>query len=351
MCPARRDHRRQRLVPAHGRGRPPREQDVLRSIDVPVVSVTTPAAHPYSYSKHVQTCGSRAGPTAAACSRCVSLVDDLYAPAGLLALVLQLRLEHPPAGIEYGLGHPRLRQPGTAHIAHDNGLIGIDQVTGKSMQGVMAAGGRGPVQSLGLAPMTAALGLGDLRLEAAVKPTRLELLPIAGRGRRLEPQIDADRRFRGHRSLDGHFDWNAQPPVADRVLGEATGLPYHALEALCLEHAERLARKTQTAAFALDLCRFARHPTERTARPAAHPPAQFRLLELSPAPGELRIHPLNRVRADVIELGGGARGELIEVIRAQPFARSREWARGLESRRVRPVPHLIDLCSGGVEPT
>src|SRR5882762_11245236 len=111
-CPARRDHRRQRLVPAHGRGPPPREQDVLGSVDVPVVSVTTPAAHPCSYSKHVQTCGSRSGPTAAACSRCVALVDDLYAPAGLLAFVLQLRLEHPPASIECGLGHPRLRQPG-----------------------------------------------------------------------------------------------------------------------------------------------------------------------------------------------------------------------------------------------
>jgi len=83
-----------------------------------------------------------------------------------MALVLQLRLEHPPASIEYGLGHPRLRQPGAAHIAHDNGLIGIDQLTGKSMQGVVAAARCRTVQSLGLAPMTTALRLGDLRLEA-----------------------------------------------------------------------------------------------------------------------------------------------------------------------------------------
>jgi hypothetical protein len=179
------------------------------------------------------------------------------------------------------------------------------------MQSLIAAARCRTVQSLGLAPMTTALGLGDLRLEAAVEPTRLEPLPIAGRGRRLEPQIDADRGFRGHRSLDGHLDCDAQPPVADRVLGEATGLTHHTLEAQRFEHPQRLARKTHTAAFALDLCRFERHPTERPPRPAAHPPAQFRLLELAPARGKLRIHPLNRVRADVIERCGGARGEFI----------------------------------------
>jgi hypothetical protein len=58
-------------------------------------------------------------------------------------------------------------------------LIGIDQLTGKSMQGVIAAARCRTVQPLGMAPMTTALRLGDLRLEAAVKSTRLEPLPIA----------------------------------------------------------------------------------------------------------------------------------------------------------------------------
>ena len=41
----------------------------------------------------------------------------------LLALVLQLRLEHAPAGIQYGFGHPGLCQLQAAHIADFDDLI------------------------------------------------------------------------------------------------------------------------------------------------------------------------------------------------------------------------------------
>src|SRR6202789_3525265 len=111
------------LVPTNGRGRPPRGQDVSGRIDVPIVYVSTCTAHPSPYNEHVQTCRAHEGLAGGAFSRLVSLIDDNNAPAGLLALVLQLRLEHAPPGIQHGFGHPSLRQFQAAHIADFDGLI------------------------------------------------------------------------------------------------------------------------------------------------------------------------------------------------------------------------------------
>src|SRR5260221_12196556 len=103
------------------------------------VSVTALAAHPRPYSTHVQTRGSREGPTAAAGARRVSLADDSNASAGLLAFILQERLEHAPAGIEHGFRHPRLDQFGATHVSKDDALILIDDLSRKLMQGIFAA--------------------------------------------------------------------------------------------------------------------------------------------------------------------------------------------------------------------
>jgi hypothetical protein len=64
---------------------------------------TTRRATPSPYNETVQTCRAGQGPAAAAGSRCVCLTDDLDASAGVLALIPQLRFEHPPAGIQHRL--------------------------------------------------------------------------------------------------------------------------------------------------------------------------------------------------------------------------------------------------------
>jgi hypothetical protein len=69
---------------------------------------TALAADPYPYSTHVQTRGSRAGSTAAACARGVSLADDANASAQRTRPCTQQRLEHAPAGVELRFCHPRL---------------------------------------------------------------------------------------------------------------------------------------------------------------------------------------------------------------------------------------------------
>src|SRR5258708_20987520 len=123
------------------------------------------AAHQRPYSTHVQTRGSREGPAAAARARRVSLADDSNASAGLLALVLQLRLEHPPAGIEHGFRHPRLDQFGATHVSNNDGLIPIDNFSGKLMHGILAAARCRAAQPLRLAFVTAPLCLGELALD------------------------------------------------------------------------------------------------------------------------------------------------------------------------------------------
>ncbi|HEY2685365.1 MAG TPA: hypothetical protein VGI93_17755, partial [Steroidobacteraceae bacterium] len=122
------------------------------------MQVTTGMAYPTSYNEHVQTCRTRKGPTAAACSCCVFFVDDEEASAGLLALVLQLPLEHAPTGIQHGFGHPGLGELETADITDDDRLIGFYDLARKLVQRVLSAPGGPAMQPFGLTFVAAALG-------------------------------------------------------------------------------------------------------------------------------------------------------------------------------------------------
>jgi hypothetical protein len=157
------------------------------------MSVTTLSAHPYPYSAHVQTCGTRAGPAAAACARGVSLADDANASAGLLALIQQLRFEHAPASVEHGFSHPRLCQSGATHVPYNDGLILINDLPRILMLGIFASARCRAMQTLRLALMASPLCLGDLQLDVAVKVPRLELLAIARRHGVFEPKIEPHR--------------------------------------------------------------------------------------------------------------------------------------------------------------
>src|ERR1022692_655520 len=115
------------------------------------MNVTTFAAHPYPYIQAAHPAGSRSGLTGAAGLRCVLLVDDDQISSGLPALILKKILEHAPTGIERGFCHARLHQFQATHIAHDDPLVSIDNVSGKFMQGVFAPPRRASIQPLGLA--------------------------------------------------------------------------------------------------------------------------------------------------------------------------------------------------------
>jgi hypothetical protein len=95
-----------------------------------------------------------------------------------------LRLEHAPARIEHGFGHPGLGKFQAAHIADDYLLILIDYSSRKLVQGIFAAPGSLPVQPFRLALVTPALSLSDTLLDTPIELSGNELVPIAG-GRRI----------------------------------------------------------------------------------------------------------------------------------------------------------------------
>src|SRR5271167_760725 len=226
------------------------------------MGVTTPAAHPNPHSEPVQACRPREGSAAAARSRCVSLIDDEHASAGLLALVLQLRFEHAPAGIQHGLGHPCLDELGAAHIADEDPLILIDHPGREFMQGILAPARSSAVQALGLTRVAAALCPGDLLLDVSIEMTRLEPLPIARRHRILQPQIKSDLLVRGQAGGEGALDGNTQPPVPEAILGETPASAPPSLELILLEDAKRFTGEAQRATPALQLRRLEGHPAE-----------------------------------------------------------------------------------------
>jgi hypothetical protein len=96
-----------------------------------------------------------------------------------LALVQQLRFEHPPARIQHGFGHPGLDEFLAAHVANDNSLIAIHDLPRKLMQGVFAPTRRPPVQTLGLLPMTPPLCLRNGLLDVPIEMARFQLVSVA----------------------------------------------------------------------------------------------------------------------------------------------------------------------------
>jgi hypothetical protein len=122
------------------------------------VQRTTVAAYPRSHNQPVNPSRTCEGPARKTGDGGVSLVGDFERSGRLLALICQKDLEHPPAGIQHGFGHPRLDQLQAAHVTDDNFLITIDHLSGKLMQGISPAAGDLAMNALGLALVPTALG-------------------------------------------------------------------------------------------------------------------------------------------------------------------------------------------------
>jgi hypothetical protein len=167
----------------------------------------------------------------------------MNASAGLLALVLQLRFEHSPTGIEHRFGHSRLCQLSAAHVANDDPLVLVDDFSGKLVQGIFAPPRGRAVQTLGLTRVSAALRLGDSLLDVTVEMPRRKLIPVARRHRLFETQIEPHCVVRGANLGNRPLGGDTEPPVADRILREAAAFPFHLLEQLRLEDAKRFTRK------------------------------------------------------------------------------------------------------------
>jgi len=78
----------------------------------------------------------------------------------MLALVLQLRFEHAPTGIQHGLCHPCLHQLQAAHVANDDILILINNLPRKLVQSIGTAARRFTMNPFRVLFVTSALRVG-----------------------------------------------------------------------------------------------------------------------------------------------------------------------------------------------
>ena len=109
------------------------------------------------------------------------------------------------------------------------------------MQGFFSSPGSGSVQALSLMLVTAALSIGNFLLDMSIETARGQLIPIAGGGDVLNPQINPHFPLRGNRlgCLDCHGQ--AQPPVPDRILSKAAAFPLNIIQTLTLKDPEGFA--------------------------------------------------------------------------------------------------------------
>jgi len=246
--------------------------------------------------------------TARTNSRGVSFVDDFDAATGPMALVLQLRLEHAPAGVQHGLRHACLGQLQAAHVAHDDVLVVLHDATGERVDRVQSAVRCFGVVALRLPIVAPALGLGDLVLDVAIKRPGVQRRAIAGGGHALEAQVDAHGLVRRDIELDRHLHRHVEEPLAQRVLRERPVAELHPFQTRGLEQTQRLLAECHAYTGTLEACRLEGDPAEASLRSGADPPAQLRALELPALAGVLAVDPLDRVRANPVEALRGPGG-------------------------------------------
>ena len=170
----------------------PRRENVFRCVHVAVVDRSTPTASPFSYSKSCSTFRTAGGvaPAARASLGCVTLVHFLKDDTGLLALVFQHRLEHRPTSIQRALGHLRLDQFSTGHVANEDGGVASHQLRAQFVQRILALASDLGVYRLDAMLLVCPLGDAQCLFVASV-PAALDALAGGRNSGLLEPQVSA----------------------------------------------------------------------------------------------------------------------------------------------------------------
>jgi hypothetical protein len=89
-------------------------------------------------------------------------------------------------------------------IPNDDVLVTIDDPSGKPMQRVSATACGCAMQALGLGLMASALSPADLLFQAPIELPGSQAIGITRHRRILQPQVNADLRFAGRRTLICH---------------------------------------------------------------------------------------------------------------------------------------------------
>ena len=158
-------------------------------------------------------------------SRRESFADDLYASAGLLTLIQQLRSEPPPARVQHGFRQARANQFGAAHVAYDYLLVALHHAARKLMRGIRPTAPNLPMDPPGSLAVPSTLGLRKPLCVALTPATSFQSVPLAGHGHVLQSQIDANGLTRSDAGLHLHLYRQTEPPVSDGILHKAAVAP------------------------------------------------------------------------------------------------------------------------------
>ena len=135
-------------------------------------------------------------------------------------LVGQHPSERRPAGVEYGLRHPRLGQLGRAGVADGNEIVGEDEARGQFVQEVSARVLDLGVDGGGEPLLVGALGRGESVREPLEESGPLHLLAVAQGRQRLEAEVDADGSSNEALRRSREFSDDIHVPAATRILRE-----------------------------------------------------------------------------------------------------------------------------------
>jgi len=198
--------------------------------------------------------------------------------------------------------------------------------------------------------MPPALRLRNLLLDAPVEAALLAARVIARNRDLLEPQVDPDLLQGRYALVHRYFYWKTQPPIAHRILGKMTLLPFNPLKALGLEDSKGLATEPDRFSLAFQARRLQRHLAQGAPRTSTRAPLQAVSLSDSALLGIFAVHPLDRVGTDLVEVLRRTRGEIIKVKPREPFALTGTGAHRLLTHLGRPIPHLVHFIGGLVQP-
>src|SRR5581483_12474381 len=121
--------------------------------------------------------------------------------------------------------------------------------------------------------MPASLRLADLQFKPAIESACFQPLTRAADGHCLQTEIDPNRFLGCFAGLTLSLHGEAQPPVSERILGEAALTPFHIHQSFGFEHPEGLPTKPQRTAFAFETGRLERQPPQGAARSSTDVPA------------------------------------------------------------------------------
>jgi hypothetical protein len=275
-----------------------RREDIVSCIDVNIMDRSAHSALPSPDSKIFPAFGAGAAVAHAAGLGGKRFIDFRKPHACVSAFVQQHGSKGAPARIEHRFGLPGLGERGGIDVADEHSPVGLHQAGTQFMQEIFS-----PIRDLGVnrsnsVSMAGALCAGQDRFQVAVKALSLDRRqsPVTERGKRAQPQINAQTRHRAiedrtdggsislfPRSLHaGHTD--IQIPATAAVFTEITRTQFEVTKTIAIPQRQPPSREVDLSASIANRSDLKRNPAKRPASTATLTPGEPNFSMLAPPP-------------------------------------------------------------------